>query len=100
CGADKDWRNLRRLVPWVKRPPSEYIREHFRVSVQPLDAPADPAQLVKSIEFLGSDDMLMFATDYPHRHAHAVEEVLLPLLPEGLQRKIASENARSLYKKL
>jgi predicted TIM-barrel fold metal-dependent hydrolase len=98
--CDKDWRHLRRLVPWVKRPPSDYMREHFRVSVQPLDTPADPAQLVKSIEFLGSDDMLMFATDYPHRHAHAAEEVLLPLLPDALARKIGSENARALYKKL
>ena len=29
---DKEWRNLRRLVPWVKRPPSEYVREHVRVA--------------------------------------------------------------------
>ena len=36
---DKEWKNLRRLVPWVKRAPSEYIREHVRVAIQPLDAP-------------------------------------------------------------
>src|SRR3712207_9196923 len=36
---DKEWKNLRRLVPWVKRPPSEYIREPIRLTVQPLDAP-------------------------------------------------------------
>ncbi len=38
---DKEWRNLRRLVPWVKRAPSEYIREHVRLTVQPLERAAD-----------------------------------------------------------
>jgi predicted TIM-barrel fold metal-dependent hydrolase len=98
--CNKDWRNLRRLVPWVKRPPADYFREHFRVTVQPLDAPPDPKQLLKSIDFLGSDDVLLFSTDYPHRHASAAEEALLPLLPEATARKIAHENARALYKKL
>jgi len=98
--CDKDWRNLRRLVPWVKRPPSEYVREHFRLTVQPLDAPPDRAQLLKAIEFIGSEDVLMFSTDYPHRHASAAEEALLPHLPEALAGKIAHQNARALYKKL
>ena len=40
---DKEWKNLRRLVPWVKRAPSEYIREHMRLTIQPLDAPPDAA---------------------------------------------------------
>ena len=39
---DKEWRNLRRLVPWVRRPPSDYFREHVRVGIQPLDSPPDP----------------------------------------------------------
>jgi hypothetical protein len=95
---DKEWKNLRRLVPWVKRPPSEYIREHIRISIQPLDAPPEPRQMLQIIDQLGSDDLLMYASDYPHVHAAAPEETLLPSLPESLSRKILSENARACYR--
>jgi predicted TIM-barrel fold metal-dependent hydrolase len=94
---DKEWKNLRRLIPWVKRPPSEYIREHFRVTVQPLDAPSSTKQLLQVIEQLGSDDMLMYASHFPRVHAADAEERLIQHLPETLARKVRSENARALY---
>jgi uncharacterized protein len=95
---DKEWRNLRLLVPWVKRAPSAYIREHVRLTIQPLDAPPTREELLASIEQLGSDDLLLFASDYPHQHADDPLQSLLPALPETLARKIQSENARSLYR--
>jgi predicted TIM-barrel fold metal-dependent hydrolase len=95
---DKEWKNLRRLIPWVKRPPSEYIREHVRLTIQPLDAPqSNPKQLLQVIEQLGSDDMLMYASHFPRVHAADPEETLLRHLPEPLERKIRNENARALY---
>ena len=39
---DKEWKGLRREVPWVRRLPSDYIREHVRLTLQPFDAPPDP----------------------------------------------------------
>jgi predicted TIM-barrel fold metal-dependent hydrolase len=95
---DKEWRNLRRLVPWVKRAPSEYIREHFRLTVQPLDAPADPRGLVQVVDQLGSDDMLLYASDYPHQHVADAETGLLGHLPPGLAQKIRSDNAKVWYR--
>lgn len=95
---DKEWRNLRRLVPWVKRNPSEYIREHVRLTVQPLDAPADPRQLLQVVEQLGSDEMLLYASDYPHQHAADAETGLLGHLPPALAQKIRSDNARDWYR--
>jgi predicted TIM-barrel fold metal-dependent hydrolase len=94
---DKEWKNLRRLVPWVRRAPSEYIREHFRVTVQPLDAPDNPRQLLQVIDQIGSDDMLMYASHFPRVHAADPEEKLIRHLPESLARKVRSENARALY---
>jgi predicted TIM-barrel fold metal-dependent hydrolase len=94
---DKEWKNLRRLVPWVKRPPSEYIREHVRLTVQPLDAPADTRQLLQLVDQLGSDDLLLYASHYPRVHAADSEERLIRHLPEPVARKIRSENARALY---
>jgi uncharacterized protein len=95
---DKEWRNLRRLVPWVRRAPSAYIREHVRICVQPLDAPPNPRQLLQVVEELECEEMLMYGSDHPHLHGFDVERDLLDHLPEGLARKIRSENARSLYR--
>src|SRR4029077_7566067 len=94
---DKEWRNLRRLVPWVKRAPSEYIREHRRFSIQPLDAPPDPSSLLDVVAQLGSDDLLLYASDYPHQHARDAETGLFQHLPAPLAEKIRSENARAWY---
>jgi uncharacterized protein len=95
---DKEWRNLRQLVPWVKRPPSAYIREHVRLTVQPLDAPPRAADLLRTIEQIDSDDLLLFASDYPHQHASDPQEALLPLLPAALARKVRGENATAFYR--
>jgi len=95
---DKEWRNLRRLVPWVRRPPSEYVREHVRVGIQPLDPPPQVSQLLEVVDQLGSEEMLLYTSDYPHLHAFDVEEALLDHLPQPLQGKIRSENARTFYK--
>ena len=95
---DKEWRNLRRLVPWVKRAPSEYIREHVRLTVQPLDAPDDTQQLLEVFEQLGSDDMLLYASHYPRVHAADPEATLLRHLSPGAADKIRGENARALYR--
>jgi len=95
---DKEWKNLRRLVPWVKRAPSEYIREHVKLTVQPLDAPADPRQLLDVVDQLGSDDMLMYASHYPRVHAADPEDRLIRHLPDALARKVRSDNARALYR--
>lgn len=94
---DKEWKNLRQLVPWVKRAPSEYIREHVRLTIQPLDAPPTSREMLRTIEQLGSDDLLLYASDYPHRHTADPLETFLPGLPADLARKIRGENARALY---
>jgi uncharacterized protein len=94
---DKDWKGLRREVPWVMKPPSEYIRDNIRLSTQPTDAPPDPAHLMRIIDQLGSDSLLMFSTDYPHWHFDSMEEAFPIGLPEAPQQKIMSENARAFY---
>lgn len=95
---DKEWRNLRRLVPWVKQAPSAYIRQHMRVSIQPLDAPASVKELLQVVDQLGSEDMLMYASDYPHVHAADPETALLRHLSPELAEKIRHQNARAFYK--
>lgn len=94
---DKEWKNLRRLVPWVKQAPSEYLREHLRLTIQPLDAPPTWEVMERTIAQLGSDDMLLYASDYPHQHVSDPMTALLSHLPEELARKVCGETARAMY---
>ena len=96
---DKEWKGLRREVPWVKRAPSAYLPDHVRLTLQPHDAPPDLLQLRQIMEQIGSDNLLLFSTDYPHWHFDTPEEALPPSgLPETTMRKIMGENARAFYR--
>jgi len=94
---DKEWRGLRREVPWVRRAPSETIREHFRVSVQPLDGPPEPDRLLRLLERLGSEELLVYASDHPHAHARSYEAALAPLVGPELDHRIRFDNAATVY---
>lgn len=96
---DKEWKGLRQQTPWVRRLPSEYVHEHVRLTTQPWDAPADNAQFLQLIDQLGSEELLMFSTDYPHWQYDTPEEALPPLgLPDTLTAKIMRDNARTFYR--
>jgi predicted TIM-barrel fold metal-dependent hydrolase len=95
---DKEWKGLRREMPWTTRLPSDYIRDHIRLTLQPIDGPPDAGRLLRLIDQLGSDDLLMFATDYPHWHFDAPEEAVPTGLPELLLRKIMGGNACAFYR--
>jgi predicted TIM-barrel fold metal-dependent hydrolase len=62
---DSLWRRLKAEVPRVKRPPSEYIREHFWFSSQPIGDWENPDDLKVTLDWLGWD-RLVYSSDYPH----------------------------------
>jgi predicted TIM-barrel fold metal-dependent hydrolase len=68
------------------------------LTVQPLDAPGDAPSLLQVVDQLGSEDMLLYASDYPHQHAADPESLLLRHLPPGVAQKIRSDNARAWYR--
>lgn len=85
-------------VPHLQRKPSEYLREHFWLTTQPMEEPEDPAWLAglyELIEAFGLDDRLMFSTDYPHWDFDPPEAV--DSMPATMRRKILGENASELY---
>lgn len=94
---DKNWKGLRREIPWVDRLPSAVIREHCRFTLQPVDAPEDPRRLRETMEMLGSDEMLLFSSDWPHWHAEEEEPVPPGLSPEA-ERRLLSGNAEEVYR--
>ena len=98
---DKTWRGVRPEVPWVKRAPSGIVRDHIRLTLQPLDAPEGGTEqvLARIVEQLGSEAMLLFATDFPHWHYDGTDA--LPLAPgSALARRILWDNAVATYPRL
>lgn len=55
---DKNWKGLRREVPWVERRPSEIVRQSLRLTVRPFDAPAEA--FAEVLAQLGSEPMLLY----------------------------------------
>lgn len=98
---DVNWRGLRREVPWVRRPPSDYLRDHVRVSTWPLDRPAEAdgaERVLRSFEaFGGMADLLCFASGYPHWNADTVEEVA-GRIPQSWHAKVFHDNASGWFR--
>lgn len=95
---DKNWKGLRREVPWVDRLPSETIRASLRLTAQPLDGPDDPARLLEVVDRLGSDRILMFATDYPHHQFDDPTGAVPAGLPDAALARLLSGNAHETYR--
>lgn len=93
---DKAWRGVRFDVPWVKKSPIDYVNEHVKLSTQPLDEPADPAQLKSLVELIG-DHLLCFATDYPHWD-NDMPGQSLRMLSDDSRRRIFVENAQGILR--
>jgi uncharacterized protein len=95
---DRLWRGLHREIPWTKRAPSQVVREQVRVTLQPIDGPGDPEAFARLFDLLGSDELLLFATDYPHRHFDDPDGALPPGLDDDALAAILAGNARRFYR--
>ena len=94
---DKHWKRLRAEVPALTRAPSEYIREHFWVTTQPIEEPERPMDMLSTIEWIGPE-RIMFSTDYPHWDQDDPRYAFKVKLPEEWSRMIYRDNARALYR--
>ncbi len=92
---DKNWQALRDEVPWLTRPPSEYIVEHIRFTTQPFAEPS-PEHLRCVAEIIHADRTLVFSSDYPHWDADNPKRALAGL-PKETQQRILAESAIELY---
>lgn len=94
----KFWRGVRTEIPWVDRLPAEIVRDHVRLTVQPFDAP-DASVVERILDHVGSDEMLLYSSDYPHWQFDG-DQVMPPGLPEGLLPKIRRDNPLATYSRL
>ena len=96
--AIKSWRGLRGEAPWFVDSPGDLVRRHVRFTIQPFDAP-DAHAVAKTLDHIGDDGILLFASDFPHWHFDG-DDPWPPGLSEDLMRKIAVDNAMATYPRL
>jgi len=95
----KFWKGLRSEVPWVSDPPGSIVRDRVRLTLQPFDGPAGAENLSRLMEHIGSDELILFSTDYPHWQFDGLQ-ALPPGLDPGLARKIMVDNPLRTYSRL
>ena len=85
-------------IPWVDRSPTEIVRNNVRLTLQPIDTPGAD-ELLKTIDHIGTDGLLLFSTDYPHWQFDG-DEVLPAGLGADLIRKITVDNPLETYSRI
>lgn len=93
---DANYKGLRREIPWARRMPTEYFREHVRVSISPLDAGPDPEGWLSLLESLGGASMLVYGSGYPQWDSASVADVSAALPPEWLE-SVLEKNASEWF---
>jgi uncharacterized protein len=95
----KFWKGLRSEVPWVADPPASIILDRVRLTLQPFDAPFDDGGVMRLMEQIGSDEMLLFSTDYPHWQFDGMAAMPAGIDP-ALAKKIMADNPLRTYPRL
>lgn len=94
---DQHFERFRSEVPHLKHKPSEYVRENFWFTTQPIDEPDEARHLRALIEWVGID-RLLFSSDYPHWDFDDPRFAFKTPLTEAERKMIFSSNARAVYK--
>ena len=94
---DKNFKALRSSVPWLQRLPSEYIREHVRLTTQPIEEPSDPSRILQILDWIHAEETVMFSSDYPHWDFDN-PMMSLPPMPKTLKARVMAGTATELYR--
>ncbi|MBN9602924.1 MAG: amidohydrolase [Afipia felis] len=93
---DREYRQGRVEVPWLKKLPSQHCRERLRLSTQPTED-ISSEDWMKLIDLMGTDDILVFSTDYPHFDFDDPNAAIPKSLPPTTREKILWRNAAEFY---
>jgi predicted TIM-barrel fold metal-dependent hydrolase len=93
---DADYKALRAEAPWLKKAPSEYFFEHVRVTTQPLELSPQKEDMVQLMTSMGGEDILCFASDYPHWDTDD-PTYIATRLPQSWHQKVFHDNAAKFF---
>jgi predicted TIM-barrel fold metal-dependent hydrolase len=97
---DNEYGKRRSEVPILEQKPSEYVRDQFYFTSQPMAEPENTEHLEWMIRMFGGQDRLMFSTDYPHYDFDTPEELYRMIrhrFDDETVRKIFGETAREVF---
>jgi uncharacterized protein len=92
----KDWRALRHEMPWVTRPPADYVGRHARFVLHPADGP--PGRLEECIELYGLQRALLYGSRDPYWDSSSAADVASQTPPE-VRHLVLHENFADLLRK-
>ena len=95
---DKEYMELRRYVPILKKRPSHYLKQWY-FATQPLAEPENPQDIVDMVRLYDGFSTTMFASDWPHHDFdHPRYVYKLPWPSEAIRRKVMGENALEFFR--
>lgn len=97
--STKTWRGVRGEVPWMPRATIDEVRDRVRLTMQPFDGPDAGSDLERFIDQLGTDEILLFSSDYPHWQFDG-DDPMPPGLSSSLAQKIRCDNPIRTYPRL
>jgi len=75
------------------------VRDRVRLTLQPFDAPTDAGGIARLMEHIGSDEVLLFSTDYPHWQFEGLQ-AFPPGFDAALAQRIMVDNPLRTYSRL
>ena len=93
---DRSYKALRAATPWLKKLPSQYIRDHFYFATQPVEEPEDSDQMRMLLDMTDAEHILLFASGYPDWDFDD-PSCILPGIQGEARNKIFYRNAAKLY---
>ncbi len=96
---DWNYKMVRRVeVPWAKRMPSEYLRDHVRFTTYSMEMPPNNEQLQTMLELIPDiESTLLYASGYPYSDGAGADQVAARL-PERMHDRVFHQNAEDLYR--
>ncbi|MFB6135866.1 MAG: amidohydrolase family protein [Halobacteriaceae archaeon] len=87
-------------LPMLSKRPSEYVRDQFYFTTQPLGHTENYRHMASIMDIAGGGDTLLFSTDHPHPDFDPPEEVFAPAktgLDDEDVRGVMGETALDLF---
>lgn len=93
---DQIWMENRIQLPWMKKSPSEYFRQHIRMSTQPFEATPNRTIFDQSMKSMFAEETLMYCSDYPHWDFDSPMQAL-PKMDDELWDRVFYYNSAEFY---
>ena len=93
---DHFWREYGEEVPWLKKAPSQYFKDHIRVTSQPIEEPTQLSHFHAYLKWMDAENTLLYSSDYPHWDFDA-PDYTIGRMPEAIRERVMYGNSIEVY---